>query len=112
MLTWTLALARLDYTTADAAHAAISNLITPSAAEPPPSPQGTSVILNGSRGLTHPGRSLADRVTPGGRSAAPGLDGQPVIPLTSPDDAHELARLSAPVTGTPPGDAVCERAFS
>ena len=77
VLTWTAALARLDYTTADAAHAAIGNLITPSPAEPPPQPQGTSMIHNGSRGLTHPSHLLHDGVTHDGRPPASAINGHP-----------------------------------
>jgi hypothetical protein len=73
VLTWTQALARLDYTTPAGARAALGNLITASPVLPPPPAQGTSMILNGSRDLAHPGQRLAsDGPPPGLASTATG----------------------------------------
>ncbi len=110
VLTWTPALARLDYTTADPARAAIGNLITPTPAVPPPPPGGTSMIPNGSRGPAHPSHRLDHGVPPDGRPPAPAVNGYPAARPDSPPGSTGHAAPPLPGAGTATGGDVAPRA--
>ena len=91
VLTLTSALAELDYTTPDAAHAALGNLIRPGAASPPSPRRAPSTIPNGSRGVAPPSGTAVNGVSHNHRDPAPRLAHLPTSAISEQAPGHPEA---------------------